>query len=167
MKDENSKLLVSSSPILLFAPPFVSMCFPCSSVEMKNSSRFSGKWWGRKSCRQVVNSDIIPTRGLHLPWESSQAGHCHWWHQRTEMFLKWSPCSGPMNNTITLELTTVSCSGLLILRLLESRALHFSVFSGSTQCLVTRRYLMSLSRNLPMHGMVMSVFPILVNGVTV
>lgn len=153
-----------SSPPL--APPFVvSMCFPCSSVEMKNNSRCSVKLCGRKSFRQVDNSDIIPSQALYLPWESSQAGHCHLWQQRPQMSLKGSPCSGPMNNTVTLELTTMNCS--LILWLIESRAWLFSVFSGSTQCLGGRQYSVLISHDHPPHSTATSVFHILVNRVTV
>lgn len=65
LRDENSELLVSSSlSPLSFV---VSMYFPCSSGKVKNNSKCSVKICGRKSFRQVVNSDIIPMLGQHLP----------------------------------------------------------------------------------------------------
>lgn len=121
----NSKLVVSS-PLLPCASPFVvSMCFPCSSVEMKNNSRCSVKLCGRKSLRQVHNSGIIPSQALYLPWESSQAGHCHLWQQRPQMSLKGPPCSGPVNNTVTLELTTMNCGCLFNPRARWAQSLVF------------------------------------------
>lgn len=134
LRDENSNLLVSSSPLLPFAPPFVvSMCFPCSSVEMKNNSSCSVKLCGRNSFRQVVNSDIMPTQGLHLPRKVLKPAVVTCGNS-----ILRCPSRDPLALALWIipllwnlpQWTAVVC---LILRLLESRAWLFSVFSGSTQ----------------------------------
>lgn len=167
LRDENSKLLISSSPPLPFPLPFaVSMCFPLSSVEIKNNSKCSMKLCEKKTFRQVVKSDIILTPGGHLPRGSTQASHGHFCQWHTQMTLKWSPCSGPMN-IITLELTTMNCNCLVNIQASWEQNLAFSVFSGSTRCLGCRWHLVLLSHNHRTHSMSTSVFHILVNSVTI